>query len=262
YFRERNLRMGVGHLLSLGASAPITMAGAVVLTLAESLFLGILQRALWGDRSFGVGTGAMVMDMRTTTSMYGRPEQVVMNAMLGQMAQWYGVGGGSHSGLTDAKEPSVQAGAQKALSAVAGLQSCGAAGVEAGLLSIDEICSPEQLVYDNELAGAIRRAIEPIDLSDEALALAEIAEVGPGGTFIGTDLTARRFRHDVWEPSIWARESTKAWQEAGAVSDRARAKSRIKEILSEPDETRGLSESCERDLRAIIARAVAAGAAV
>jgi trimethylamine--corrinoid protein Co-methyltransferase len=261
YFRSRNLRMSVGHLLSLGASSPITMAGAVVLTLAESLFLAILQRALWGDRSLGVGTGPMVMDMQTTTSMYGRPEQVVMNAMLGQMAQWYGVAGGSHTGLTDAKEPSFQAGAQKALSAIAGLQSCGASGMDAGMLSVDEVCSPEQLIYDNELAGAIRRTIQPIDLSAEALAVAEIAEVGPGGTFIGTDLTARRFRQEVWEPSLWSRESTKAWQEAGAVSDRERAKRLVKEILAQPQGTSGVSEDCERDLRAIIESAVTAGAA-
>lgn len=261
YFRSRHLRMHLGHLLSLGASAPITLAGAVVLVVAESLFLGMLQDALWGDRSFGVGSGPMVMDMRTTTSMYGRPEQTMMNAMLGQMARWYGVSGGSHSGLTDAKEPSAQAGAQKAMSTVAGLQSCGVASMDAGLLSIDEICSPEQLVYDNELASAVRRTLQPVDFSDEALAVAEIAEVGPGGAFIGTELTAKRFRTELWEPTIWARSSVKEWLAAGAVSDRARARARIREILSEPEQEPGLSDECERDLRAIIARAVAAGAA-
>jgi trimethylamine--corrinoid protein Co-methyltransferase len=253
--------MDIGHLLSLGSSAPVTMVGAVLLSLAESLFLGILHRALWGSCSFGVGGGIMVMDMRTTTSMYGRPEQTVMSAMLGQMARWYGVGPSSQGGLTDAKEPSVQAGMQKAMSAVAGIHSCGASGMDAGLLSIDEICSPEQLVYDAELASAIRRMLRPADLSDEALAMAEIAEVGPGGTFIGTELTAKRFRHDVWEPTLWARDSAKAWQAAGAVPDRERAKKRVRDILAEPAPGPGLTEECERDLRAIVSRAVAANAA-
>jgi trimethylamine--corrinoid protein Co-methyltransferase len=261
YFRSRGLRMSTGHLLSMGASAPITMAGAVVLSLAEALFLGILNRLLWGSRSFYIGGGPMVMDMRTTTSMYGRPERIVMGAMMGQLACWYGVGSGSHAGLSDAKEPSVQAGMQKALGIVPGIYACGSSSMDAGLLSIDEICSPEQLVYDNELASAVRRTLQPVDLSDEALAVAEIAEVGPGGTFIGTELTAKRFRTELWEPTMWARSSVKEWLAAGAVSDRARAKARIREILSEPAPAPGLSDECERDLRAIIARAVAAGAA-
>ena len=261
YFRSRGLRMSTGHLLSMGASAPITIAGAVVLSLAESLFLGLLNRALWGSRSFHIGGGPMVMDMRTTTSMYGRPERIVTSAMLGQIARWYGVGSGSHAGLSDAKEPSVQAGMQKAMGVVPGIYACGSASMDAGLLSIDEICSPEQLIYDNELASAVRRTLQPVDLSDEALAVADIADAGPGGTFIGTDLTAKRFRAEIWEPAVWARSSVKGWLAAGAVTDRERAKARIREILSEPAPEPGLSEECERDLRAIIARAVAAGAA-
>ncbi len=261
HFRSRGLRVAVGHLLSLGSSTPITLAGAATLSLAESLFLGIFNRSLWDSRSFGVGAGVMVMDMRTTTSMYGRPEQTMISAIFGQVARWYGVGCGSQAGLTDAKEPSAQAGMQKAASAVAGIHSCGSSSMDAGLLSIDEICSPEQLVYDAELASSIRRMLEPIDVSDEALAISDIAEVGPGGTFVGTELTAKRFRQDVWEPTIWARESLKAWQAAGAVPDRERAKQRIRNILSEPPPEPGLSEECERDLRSIIARAVAADAA-
>jgi len=261
YFRSRGLRMSIGNLLSLGASAPITLAGAVVLALSESFFLGMLQRALWDDRSFGVGGNVMVMDMRTTTSMYGRPEQLVMNAMLGQVARWYGVAGGGSAGLADAREPSVQAGAQKALGAVAGIHSCGASSIDAGLLSTDGICSPEQLIYDNELAAAVRQFLRPVEVNEETLAVAEIAEVGPGGLFLGTDLTARRFRTEVWQPEFWAGGSTQMWQAAGAVSDRTRAKQRIREILSEPPAENGLSEDCEQELRAIIRRAVAARAA-
>ena len=261
YFRARGLRMGVGHLLSIGSSAPVTIGGAAVLNIAESLFLGILHRALWGDRGLRLGAAIMVMDMRTTMSLYGRPELAMVSAILAQVARWYGVASGSFAGLSDAKEPSAQAGMQKAMGSVAGLCSCGGSTMDAGLLSVDEICSPEQLIYDNELAGAIRRLIRPVDLTDEALAVGEIAEVGPGGAFIGTDLTAKRFRTELWQPSFWARESTKEWLAAGAVSDREKARKHIREILGSPRGEPGLTEECERDVRAIIARAVAADAA-
>lgn len=261
YFRQRGLRMRIGHLLSMGASAPVTVVGAAVLHLAESLFLGILGRVLWGDRGISVGAGMMVMDMRTTMSMYGRPETPLVAAVIGQAARFYGASSGSQGGLSDAKAPSVQAGAQKAMSAVAGMLSCGGASMDSGLLSVDEVCSPEQLVYDGEMASALRRIADPIDLTDEALAVAEIDGVGPGGAFVGTELTARRFRTDLWEPAIWAAESTKEWLAHGAVSDRAQAKELIKEVLSMPRGEPGLDESCERDLRDVVRRAVAANAA-
>lgn len=261
YFRSRGLRMGVGHLLSLGGSAPITIAGAAVLNLAESLFLNILRRALWGDLSLSISGATMVMDLRGMVSLYGRPEQAMVSTVLGQVARWYGASSWGHGGVSDAREPSAQAGMQKALSAVAGLLSCGGSGLDAGLLGVDAICSPEQMVYDAELATCVGRMLRDIEVSEKTCAVEEIKEVGPGGTFMGTDLTAERFRQEVWEPRVWVKDSLQDWLRAGAPSDRARAKQIIRDLLTAQDDYRGLSEECERDLRATIAQAVAADAA-
>ncbi len=82
--------------------------------------------------------------------------------------------------------------------------------------------------------------------------------MGPGGSFMGSDLTARRFRRDLWQPRIWDWEALPQWLASGAHSDRRRAKERIRDILSLPPPEPGISPECERDLRAIIDRAVAA----
>jgi len=261
YFRSRGLRMSVGHLLSLGGSAPVTIAGAAVMNLAESLFLNLLRRALWGDRSLAISGATMVMDLRGPVSLYGRPEQVMVSTVLGQIARWYGASSWGHGGTSDAPGPSAQAGMQKALSAVAGLLSCGGSGLDAGLLAVDTICSPEQMVYDAELATCVRRMLRDIEVTEETCAVAEIKEVGPGGSFVGTDLTAQRFRQEVWEPKVWAKESLQNWLLSGAPSDRARAKQLVRDLLASQDDHPGLSEECEQDLRAIIAQAVAHGAA-
>ena len=253
--------MHIGHMLSLGASTPVTIAGAAVLKLAEALFLAFLRRALWGGSSLHIGGFGVVMDMRGLRSMGGRPEIGAINAVLGQVARFYGVASGGGGGLTDAKQPSVQAGMQKAMNAVAAVHSCGSAGLNAGLLSLDEVCSPEQMVYDMELVSAVRHMLRPVEVSDETCAVEDIVAVGPGGNFVGSDLTAKRFRAELWEPLVWDRESLQEWLGGGGRDERRRVKDRIRGILEGPAPESGLSEECERDVRAIIAKAVAAGAA-
>ena len=262
YFHSRGLPMGVSHLRSLGGTAPITVAGASVLNLSECLFLNILSRALWGGRALSINGSTMVLDLTTTAAMYGRPEQVAVSSIMGQMARFYGAQSGGHGGLSDSTEPSVQAGMQKALSAMAGVLSCGGAPIIAGLLGVDTVCSPEQLVYDAELAGAMRSVIQPVEVSPESCAVDDIMATGPGGNFLGSDLTVARFRTEVWQPDLWTRESLPQWLRSGAHSDRERAKQRIREILAQTSAEPLMSEECERDLRAIISRAVAARAAM
>jgi len=261
YFRSRGLRMHIGHMLSMGASAPVTVAGAAVLKLAESLFMSILHRALWGGRGLGVGGFGVVMDMLSAHSMGGRPEAAAICAVLGQVARFYGVRSGGGGGLTDAKEPSVQAGMQKAMLSVAVTLSAGSAALDAGLLSLDEICSPEQMVYDAELVSAIGHMLRPVDAGEEACAAEDIAAVGVGGNFLGSELTARRFRQELWQPRVWDRQSLADWRKSGRKTERDRVKDIIRGTLAESRKEPEISEECERDIRAIIERAVAAGAA-
>ena len=100
-----------------------------------------------------------------------------------------------------------------------------------------------------------------MEVSDETCAVEDIVAVGPGGNFVGSDLTAKRFRAELWEPQVWDRESLQEWLAHGARDERRRVKDRIREVLAGPAPESGLSEDCERDVRAIIARAIAADAA-
>ena len=261
YFRSRGLRMGIGHMPSLGLSTPVTVAGAAVQKLAESLFLSILRRALWGGRDLSVGGFGVVGEMRNARSMGGRPERSTVEIVVGQVARWYGVRSGAGGGLSDAKEPSPEAGMQKALASVIAVSACGSASLDAGLLSLDEINSPEQMVHDAELTGALQRLLRPVEVTSETLAVEDIATAGPGGNFVGSALTAQRFRQELWQPRVWDWQALPEWLTSGAHSDRRRAKILIQEILSSPEPEPGISGELEHDLRAIIARAVAANAA-
>jgi len=106
----------------------------------------------------------------------------------------------------------------------------------------------------------VRRMLRPVEVSEETLAVEEIKEVGPGGSFLGTELTAARFREEVWQPRVWEREALRGRAAGDGKRERERVKERVREVIAGTPEERGLSEECEQELRGIIARAVAADA--
>ncbi len=224
YFWEHGLRVGIGDMYAMGASAPVTLAGAVTLNLAEQLALRILDWALWGRKTLALGGSLSVMDMRTTIYPYGRPEMGIANLMMAQLARHYGAYYSGHAGLSDAKLPSVEAGYQKALTAIPTLLACGSFWMDAGLLSIDEVCSPVQLILDNEFLGALERFTRQTQIDEDSIGLETILEVGPGGHFLDKAHTVRYLRQEQWMPTLWSRQMLRPWMEAkdGLDADRAR----------------------------------------
>jgi len=211
YFRERGLRVGIGDMFALGANAPVTLAGAVTLNIAEQIALRMLDWAWFGTRRLRLGGSLSVMDMRTMIYPYGRPEMALANLMMAQMARHYGAAYSGHAGLSDAKQPSVESGAQKALTALPTLLACGSLSVDAGLLSIDEICSPVQLVLDGEFISALKHLARPFRVDDESIGFETICEAGPGGQYLDKDHTVQFLRSEHWQPAIWSREMLHPW---------------------------------------------------
>jgi trimethylamine--corrinoid protein Co-methyltransferase len=92
--------------------------------------------------------------------------------------------------------------------------------LESGLQS-----SYESIVLGDELAGYARRFLADVAVDGDALALAEIAAVGPGGSHLVTKYTRRHYR-DFWTPGLLDRAVHDRWAAAGATTlgERVRAK--------------------------------------
>ena len=255
YFRERGLRVGIGDMYGLGANAPVTLAGGVALNLAEQLALRILDWAWFGVRRLAIGGSLSVIDLRTMIYPYGRPEMAIANLMLAQMARFYGASYSGHAALSDAKLPSVEAGYQKALTGIPTLLACGSLWMDAGLLSIDEVCSPVQLVLDNEFLSALKRFTVEFEVSDESIGFETILEAGPGGQYLDKDHTVRYMRRELWQPKLWSREMLAPWLDSPRKLDVDRAREVALQVMREPIEPDGLSAGLEQDLRKIIAEA-------
>jgi trimethylamine--corrinoid protein Co-methyltransferase len=157
-------------------------------------------------------------------------------------------------GLTDAKRPSAEAGAQKMLTAWP-YALCGGATIETGRLAGDWLYSPIQMILDMEMAGAMKRALRGFEINEETLAAEVVDQVGPGGLFAATEHAALHFRDEQWQPSIWARESLQAWHDGDRKTDVERARDRWYEVMAQPDPPPAISEETEKRLWAVVDRA-------
>jgi len=256
FFAQRGLHMSIGHLPSQGGTAPVTLAGAIVLALAEQLFLFLLQRALWEDASLSLGSDVSTIDMRTGALCYGRPEQQRINAAFADLARFYGCTCYGHTGNADAHLPGYEAAAQKATGALFTALATGHGSVSEGLLSVDEVCSPVQMVLDDDLVGSLKALLAEIRVGEEECAVEEILRVGPGGTYLSTDHTARRFRDELFQPRTWSAGLTSAWQATGGKVEVDRARDFVRDFARRFTPTPALTADDEEALRAIIARAI------
>jgi trimethylamine--corrinoid protein Co-methyltransferase len=258
YFAERGLPVSLSSMTSAGGSAPVTLAGAVAVHLSEVMASNIIQRIYYGGKNMHLSSTIAPYDMRTLMYAYGRPERQILNLIISDMAKHYKVGFHGHGGHTDAKKPSVEAGAQRALTTIPTLMACGRTYIGAGKLSMDEIGSPIQMIIDNEYVGALKRFAAGCEINDDTLAVDVVKEVGPGKLFIDHMHTAEHFRSELWEPKIWTRDMFSGWLASGAKTDIDKAKEMYHEIMAGPDIPPGISRDTEKHLHAIMKRAVKA----
>lgn len=232
WFANRGLEVSVGSLGSLGGTSPVTPAGALALQIAEGFFLNFLRRAFFGHRDLHLGNSLSVIDMQTGSFQYGRPEQTLLNIAGAAVARKVGAHYGGHGGLTDAKEPGYEAAMQKVSSAIYNSQSSGHGHIACGLLAVDEVFSPEQLVLDAEALGWLQRLSAGLEVNVETLALDAINDAGWGGQFLSREHTAEHFKRSLWFPKVFSTQSYSRWSSRRSQGERASARDRVRMLQS------------------------------
>jgi trimethylamine---corrinoid protein Co-methyltransferase len=255
HFQRRGIEIAVGAMATLGGTAPVTLAGALALQLAEKLFISVLKRAFFGRRTLDLGSSLSVIDMATGAMQYGRPEEIIASPAFAQIARRLGAGMSGHGGLSDAKLPGSQAASQKVASAVFNALGCGRGHIAAGLLGVDEVFSPVQMILDDEATGWLKRVATGFEADDESLALDAIDETGPGGSFLESAHTAAHFMDALWMPHLWSREMLASWRAGGSKSEIDLAREEYRAYVGagafmEPE----ISASTESRLMAVISR--------
>lgn len=238
---------------SPGATAPVTGAGTLVMCLSASLSgLAILQLRKRGA-PVCIGSVPEPMDMRLARPAYGAPEMSLYSAALADIARWLGLPFMGTAGATEAKTLDLQAAIESTLQVVLSGLSGATLVHDAGFMDCAEIGSLEMLVMIDEIIAMQRRLMRGIEVTDEALMLDLIDQVGPGGEFISTRETAKRHRTELWAPTLMDRERYVIWEANGAQTMSDRIKVKMRKLLTThtplalPD---GAAEKIEAVLRA------------
>ncbi|MEM1102354.1 MAG: trimethylamine methyltransferase family protein, partial [Pseudomonadota bacterium] len=226
-----------------GATAPSTLAGAIVQATAECLAGLVYVNAIAPGHPAIFGTWPFGLDLRTGAMSIGSGEQALLTAGCAQMHQYYGLPGGAAAGASDSKLPDMQAGWEQMCSNVtAGLAGCNmiyeAAGMHASLLGF---CF-ESLVMGDDLIGQALRCVRGIEVSEDTLAVDTIRETvlgtdgtGGPGHYLGAGQTLARMEKDFVYPTLGDRTSPKEWDENGKPDLVAAAKARTAALLAAPN---------------------------
>ena len=215
-----------------GAMAPVSVAGTLTQVLAEVL-AGIAYSQLIRPGAPAIfGAFVTSIDMNSGAPTFGTPEASQITYGAGQLARRLGLPYRSAGAFNGSKLPDAQAAYESANSLNLGLLSgvnfmlhaCG--WLEGGLVS-----SYEKFVMDADQLGILHKFAQGVPCDTDAQALGAIAEVGPGGHYLGCAHTQANFKTAFWRSDLLDYKPFETWEEEGARDTQALASVRVRKLL-------------------------------
>lgn len=253
-FCRRNQPVLCSPFVLGGANTPASVAPAVAQLNAEALSALAYTQVIRKGAPAIYGHYLSTVSMKSGAPMAGTPEISLMNMMIGQMARYYGVPWRSSANLGGAKTFDAQAGYESASTLMA-LHMAGtnymwhAAGWnEAGMH-----CSMAKFVVDAEQCAMAYRMAEGIRWDDFDEAVAAVADIGPGGHYLGHPHTLENFQRAFFMPDLFDNNSVEQWQAEGGLDVNERALAYARDLLNAYEEPR-LEAGVDEALREYIAR--------
>lgn len=221
---DKGIPMWIATMPVAGMSSPITMLSTILQSMFES-FAGLTMLNLINTKSYNYiapddAFEADPFDMKYSTFVYGSAEFTKAQVFKGKLCEYYNIPYVAKSMNPMGKEADAQSafevGVHTLITAMLGAR----AFRTGGCVSACEIYSAEQLVIDYEIVEYVKNLLKKEDFSDEKLMVDEIAEVGPGQSFIGRKSTLENFRKEYWEPELFTHSNLGQWIEMGSKSIR------------------------------------------
>ena len=103
----------------------------------------------------------------------------------------------------------------------------------AGWLEGGLVSSFEKFVMDADQLGVLHSIAEGVDMSENGQAMGAIAEVGPGGHYLGCEHTQANFKSSFWRTELLDYKPYETWEEDGAKDSVALASARVEKLLND-----------------------------
>jgi len=212
---EKGIPLIYASAPSMGSTAPITLAGATVLSNAE--FLSGLVIAQIKNKGAPViyGGASSPMDMRAGKYIYMGPECKLSHIALKEISSYYRLPNFSTGGCTDSKVLDQQAATEASQSILlTGLTKSNlihdVGFVESGFTACWEL-----IVMADEIIDEAKCFLKGMDINKETLALEVIDKEGPGGNFLQAEHTLKHFK-EIWYPKLINRNNHDKWVQDGS----------------------------------------------
>jgi trimethylamine--corrinoid protein Co-methyltransferase len=241
-----------------GAMAPVTVAGAVVQQNAEALAGIAFTQMVRKGAPVGYGGFTSNVDMKSGAPAFGTPEYMKAQLLGGQLARRYRLPYRT-SNTCAANAVDAQAAYESVFSLWGAVNGGGnfvlhsAGWLEGGLCA-----SYEKMILDIDLLQMVSEFLAPLDLSEDALAVDAIRDVGPGGHFFGTPHTQARYKTAFYSPVLSDWRNFESWSEAGSPTAVEKANRVWKERLAAYEQP-AMDEAVREELDAFVDRRIAEG---
>ena len=219
-----------------GATSPVTLAGALAQGLAECLAGLMIVDTVQAGAPCIYALMPFISDLRTGAMSGGGGEAAIASAAAAQLLAHLELPSTVSAGMTDAKLVDAQAGYEKGYTvAMAALGGADMINLSVGMLGSIMVASPEAMVIDDDMCGAILRSVRGIEVSEAVLDLDAVERVVTrDGHYLGEAETLKRMKSDYVYPSLADRQSVSDWEENGRISIWESARARVSEILAQP----------------------------
>ena len=239
---------------TLGSTGPITIAGSLVVSNATTLAGICLAQLMRPGAPVIYGLGGTPMEMRAGGYINASPEDAKHTAIASALGRYYHMPSRSQGALTESFCLDYQAGMESAVmmtaAAVGGanvtLLACGTYG---SMLTM----SYEKFLADEDLIGAVKKLVAPIELTEDAFAMDVIKRLGTSGDYLMEAHTVNRCRSEFFVPELGLRTNHSKWKDMDPRDMTARAHDLLTTRLrgyEKPD----IDPALEKDLAAFVDR--------
>jgi trimethylamine---corrinoid protein Co-methyltransferase len=203
-FGERHFGLGVMPIC--GGNAPMTIAGNIVLAMAEGLGAALVVRSLAPNATFYIAPCNGIIDMRRGTASFNAPEALLADLGVCELFN-HRYGGGANVAAqmdyVDGAIPGIQVAHERTYRAMAIAAFVGEyfdLGGQ-GTLDAGQMFSPVQFIFERDLSEGLWRFGQGIEVNDETIGLEVIQTVqfGKGKSYLENRHTMRHFR-ETWFP--------------------------------------------------------------
>lgn len=238
-----------------GATAPITLTGALVQHAAETMSGVVISQLVKKGAPVVWGGSPSALDMRTGNTPMGAVETWMIDIGYVEIGKELNLPTNAYMGLSDAKVVDTQCG----LEAAGGILLASLAGVNMvsspGMMDFESCQSFEKVVIDSEIIGMAKRLMGGIEARDNPIATEIMAEMGHRAEYLTLPHTHKWFKEELHIPSkLIDRSSVEEWEREGSKTMFERARDKVDQLVDtyEPSQ---ISRDVRTELKKITSKA-------